>query len=551
MRIVCALLTLSVIPHAFCFSINLPWPFHAPQHGQLHLLPKASLSHGADEAADLSFERWLIQEQEVALDRLLANIAPGGRNTEGVAPGAVIASPSKEHPNYFYQCKSMSAFGIAYDRLPTPLLPGTRDAAITISTVVRVYAEEPLAAKARNLSEILRSYTTLQHSLQHSSNPSGDFFTGGLGEPKFHADGSVFTGPWGRPQRDGPALRALTLMRYLRAYNATNPELWSSDDPDVISFFKLLYDANLPANSIIKADLEYTANGWKNTGFDLWEEVQGLHFFTGMIQWRALSEGKKIARLFSDEGAASWYAEQQDDMENFLQQFWDGGKGHLVATLGTSRSGLDCAILLGSIHGNPNADYDAENLSLMYPPWSDEVLVSLLDLVNDQGSRFPINTPTLNPSNKLEGVGVGRYPEDVYDGDGKSSGNPWFLCTASVSEILYRSLAYIAQQEFLHVSEGSLRFWTAVNPEQIIAPGNYTTQDPVFNNTLTMLKALGDGFLKIVKNHADATGSLSEQFDGTTGYEKGASDLTWSYGAVWEAANARLNAERVLAARST
>jgi glucoamylase len=416
--------------------------------------------------------------------------------------------------------------------------------------VARIYAEDPLAAEARNLTKILRAYTTLQHSLQHSSNPSGDFFTGGLGEPKFHVDGSAFTGPWGRPQRDGPALRASALMRYLRAYNATNPALWLSDDPDVTSFFKLLYNASIPANSIIKADLEYTSNCWKNTGFDLWEEVQGLHFFTGMVQWRALSEGEKIARLFSDEGAAAWYAEQQKVMGNFLKQFWDEGKGHLVATLGTSRSGLDCAILLGSIHGNLDADCDTGKPSFIYPPWSDEVLLSLLDLVKDQRSRFPINTPALNPSNALEGVGIGRYPEDLYDGDGKSSGNPWFLCTASVSEIFYRSLAYIAKQEFLHVSEGGLRFWTAVNPK-ITAPGNYTNLDPVFNSTLTILKALGDGFLKVVRKHADDIGSLSEQFDGITGYERGARDLTWSYGAFLEAVNARLNAERALAAGST
>src|SRR5688500_16671266 len=29
-----------------------------------------------------------------------------------------------------------------------------------------------------------------------------------LGEPKFQADGSAFNDPWGRPQNDGPAIRA-------------------------------------------------------------------------------------------------------------------------------------------------------------------------------------------------------------------------------------------------------------------------------------------------------------------------------------------------------
>jgi hypothetical protein len=36
----------------------------------------------------------------------------------------------------------------------------------------------------------------------------------GLGEPKFNVDETAFTGSWGRPQRDGPALRATALIAY-------------------------------------------------------------------------------------------------------------------------------------------------------------------------------------------------------------------------------------------------------------------------------------------------------------------------------------------------
>jgi glucoamylase len=44
-------------------------------------------------------------------------------------------------------------------------------------------------------------------------NPSGGLGNGrGLGEPKFMADETPFTGSWGRPQRDGPALRATTMI---------------------------------------------------------------------------------------------------------------------------------------------------------------------------------------------------------------------------------------------------------------------------------------------------------------------------------------------------
>lgn len=51
-----------------------------------------------------SLVSWLEQEEKIALDKLLRNVAPGGVNAPDAAPGTVIASPSKSHPNYYYQC---------------------------------------------------------------------------------------------------------------------------------------------------------------------------------------------------------------------------------------------------------------------------------------------------------------------------------------------------------------------------------------------------------------------------------------------------------------
>jgi glucoamylase len=51
----------------------------------------------------------------------------------------------------------------------------------------------------------IRDYVGAQAVLQGIGNPSGGFNDGaGLGEPKFNVDETAFTGPWGRPQRDGP-----------------------------------------------------------------------------------------------------------------------------------------------------------------------------------------------------------------------------------------------------------------------------------------------------------------------------------------------------------
>jgi len=191
---------------------------------------------------------WLKKERKDAFELLLANIGPNGANVPGAGAGAVIASSSRQSPNYFYQW--------------------IRDAAITIGTVVSEYER----TKDEKLLDIIESYVQMQMKLQHTDNPSGGYRTGGLGEPKFEADGSAFWGNWGRVQNDGPALRAITVIRYLNAVNSTYPSLLSSS-PD---WLESLYDGKLPTFSAIKADLEYVATAWQRPGFDLWEEVVSL-----------------------------------------------------------------------------------------------------------------------------------------------------------------------------------------------------------------------------------------------------------------------------------
>ena len=45
---------------------------------------------------------------------------------------------------------------------------------------------------------------------------------------------------------------------------------------------------------------------------------------------------------------------------------------------------------------------------------------------------YPINKSQPSP-----GIAIGRYPEDVYDGDAFQGGNPWVLTTLAVAETYY------------------------------------------------------------------------------------------------------------------
>jgi glucoamylase len=416
-----------------------------------------------------------------------------------------------------------------------------------MGTLVDMYEDSPDSYLYSKIVPIMEAYAAFSHKVQHMPNPSGTFEDklSGLGEPKFNVDGTAFTGNWGRPQRDGPPLRAITLMRYMKAYNASHASLWS----DRSNLFEDLYDVRLPANSTIKADLEYTSHYWHESGFDLWEEVNGLHFFTAIVQLRALREGARVALLFADHGATRWYTDQADRLQQELMpRFWNEEKGHIVETLDSDRSGHDCGILLGAIHGtttecstNPEEAEQCE-----FAPYSDEILVSLLELVRDQANRYPINAQPVTVSpyddiSELAGVGVGRYPEDGYNGYETISqtGNPWFLCTSSVSEILYRTHLHLQSTGVLNVTERGLPFWAALIPNQHPSTGVYKKGNDVYEEALRRLKSIGDAFLKVVRTHVDGEGSMSEQFDRVNGFMRGATDLTWSYGAFLQAVRAR------------
>ena len=414
-----------------------------------------------------------------------------------------------------------------------------------MDALVNIYADDPTSSRASSLSTILDAYTSLQSSIQHTSNPSGKFDDlSGLGEPKFRVDGKPFTGSWGRPQRDGPALRALTLMHYLREYNASHPSLWTSAGSE--DFYGPFYTAEMPPRSIIKADLEYVSHFWNQSGFDLWEEVEGLHFFTLMVSARSLREGSHLARSFGDAGAADWYQEQAGYAENLLRKFWNAQKGHLVETLWSKRSGLDCGLLLGSLHALPKS---ASGDDAVYPPWSDEILVSLLALTRDQRNRFPINSRPSDQDDEdvdetsLQGTGIGRYPEDVYDGYGNSrrGGNPWFLCTSSAAEVLFQTASHVSVAGTLTITETGLPFYEALlaSSSLDVNTGTFSPSDALFHSVIERLQSVGDEFLQVVKTHVDADGRMSEQFDRVTGYMRGAEDLTWSYGAFLQAVRAR------------
>jgi glucoamylase len=82
------------------------------------------------------------------------------------------------------------------------------------SLVFKVIIDRFVSGRESDTSSLIVDWVASMAKIQQVPNPSGDESTGGLGEPKFHIDETAFTELWGCPQRDGPALRSTSILRF-------------------------------------------------------------------------------------------------------------------------------------------------------------------------------------------------------------------------------------------------------------------------------------------------------------------------------------------------
>jgi len=434
-----------------------------------------------------SIESFMESESSVALRGLLCNIGNQGCEASGVPNGVVIASPSKSNPDYWYTW--------------------TRDAALVMKAIVERFSAN--STFDTGLQNIIHAYVGSQAKLQGVSNPSGSLSDGsGLAEPKYNVDLTAFTGGWGRPQRDGPALRAIALMQYAK---------WMVDNGYPETASEVLWP-------IIRNDLAYVGQYWNQTGFDLWEEVSGSSFFTTAAQYRALVQGSKLAAELGT--TCSTCGTVAPKILCFLQSYWSSSGNYLIANINQNngRAGRDANTILGSIHNfDPSLGCDA----LTFQPCSDKGLANHKAVV-DSFRSWNINSGIP----KGTAVSVGRYIEDVY-----YNGNPWYLSTLAAAEQLYDALRVWESQGSIQVTSISLNFFRDFNSS--ISTGTYTSGSATYTNLMAAILDYADGFVDIVQTYMGTNGALAEQFDKSTGGPLSARDLTWSYAAFLTAAAAR------------
>lgn len=437
-------------------------------------------------------ENWMRGQEERSWGHLLRNISPEGPKLPGgprPARGIVVGALSKKDPDYYFHW--------------------IRDSSNVMRVVVEVSVSGKPYAQPDRLPDMMTDFLTLTRKLQTTP------FRYGLGEPRFTVEGGADTLPWSRPQYDGPALRALTVEKYLRVLDRQSPGRGQS---------------HAMALEVLEADLDFVATVWRRRGFDLWEEYNAENYHTRLVQLAALEKG---AQYLADHGLeperVTDYRAAAAGLEPLLDDHWDPARGFLrsqlviVATDGytAKKTDLDSAIIVAVME----ADRDGPRHSVL----DDRVHATVAVLENLFRSTYPIN------ARDDVGLGYGRYQGDVYYG-----GNPWFLITAYYAEFHYRLARKLEQGADFRVTKRNLDFVrsiagdgerTVLEPGTVLHPG-----DTSHRELIARLVRKGDSILRRFRLHTPADGQIYEQFDKNSGKPTSSPGIGWGHSAFLSAA---------------
>lgn len=167
---------------------------------------------------------------------------------------------------------------------------------------------------------------------------------------------------------------------------------------------------------------------------------------------------------------------------------------------------------------------------------SDKSLVTQHHIATSMRDEYRLNDRYYPVSRGHLGYAIGRYYEDVYDGDGKKKpgyGNPWYLCTMAHAEFYYRLVHHFANRAIVINKTNKpfymeLGYFTSPEEDEILsyAEQTYEAQSKEHQDILAAFVRKGDAFMSVVKDWARWNGGLWEQFDRNTGEKLGAPHLT-------------------------
>jgi glucoamylase len=436
------------------------------------------------------------------------------------APGSVLASPAlgswDPDPDYFFHW--------------------LRDSALVIDALRHVIAEGAFAGEGLSRFKEFVAFSLSLNRLDGAAflRLAGDFrksidpfflqfarddsdlrkITGDrvLGEPRFNPDGTLDISKWSCPQHDGPALRALALMRF-----------WPLDG----------LDDGLCASmrALIETDLGFIVRHWREPCFDIWEEELGYHYYTRLIHHAALADGAQwLEETGTDETARTQAClATAQAIAQSLDEYWCPAKGFYASRRGVANGmpgrELDFATILAVIH----AAREKGAHGVLDP----RVMATLARLEELFDASYAINRGRAED----RGPAMGRYAGDRY-----FSGGAYYFSTLGAAEFYYALAAAAAGAE-VPVTAENKEFLLRLGAED----DALALPPPAPEHRKRRFEALlrrGDQFMATVAAYTPASGELSEQFDQATGVQTSAKSLAWSHAALITAFARRKGAMR-------
>ena len=475
-----------------------------------------------------TLDEWLAAEARYATQTMLDAISatrlvmerPGFGQRVIPRPGSILASPVPAH----------------YDPDPDYFFHWFRDAAIVIEALrvalIMGYAERSAFVRFREFVHFSHALHSLsgQQFLRHSDfrtrvrpdflqylRPddeiaalSGEIV---LADVRVNADGTPDFIRWGRPQTDGPALRATALLRWRQEFPAL-----CQDDVLGAAF-----------TEVISADLAFVLTYVRKPSRDLWEEESGCHYYTQLVQAETLLRGAGWLEEAGQHPRARACRVAAAEALSGLDRFWSDSDGfyrsRTAADSATAHRDPDIAVVLAVLHaaraGDRHSVLDAK------------VQATLTALEEFFEAEFAVNRG--RPAGR--GPAMGRYPNDRYYG-----GGAWYLATLAAAEFYFTLAAALAGGAHMPVTPENLRFRQRLGAAASAEAAGVAGVAPGATEPTQLALERGDAIMRTVQAFTPQGGELSEQFDRTSGAQISAKHLSWSYAAFITAAAARARA---------
>jgi GH15 family glucan-1,4-alpha-glucosidase len=341
---------------------------------------------------------------------------PGFAQTVIARQGSIVASPVlgsyDPEPDYFFHWYRDSALVVDALRVLKDDAAAGQNAVAHFADFVR-FSLSLQELDGRRLCEstawrsaIAPDFRKFLRSNEDLAAVHGDAVSG---ETRVNPDGTLDISNWPRPQNDGPALRALSLLGW-RQHAGLDAEL------------------GMAVGALLEADLTFTRRHWRESCFDIWEEEKGLHYYTLRVAAAAL------------EGGADWYAQQGDDeaaaasradaieilrvLDGYWRQDLQFYRSRVLDSNASSTKELDISVILAALHGAGSGATHS-----VYDPRMHATLARLEALFDAQ---YAINRSRA----AKRAPAMGRYAGDVY-----YSGGAYYFSTLAAAEFCFRAAA--------------------------------------------------------------------------------------------------------------